>query len=137
MHPPIRIQLKEGDNVAACMMHAYGSWPYLFAWVIFGVVGYAVHLTDQAPEDVRFFGLLFAAVSGAIVVSRLVLTPLLLSWNARTAWSDYVKYRDGKNYILLYMNRMTFRVIPKRAFPDDASRADFEHTVREKIGAVA
>jgi hypothetical protein len=59
------------------------------------------------------------------------------NWSTKTAWSDYLKYRDSKNYFLLYVNRACFHIIPKRAFSDDNSLEQFERAVRTNIRSKA
>lgn len=49
-------------------------------------------------------------------------------------WDRFLKWTEDEQLFLLYSNRLLFRVIPKRAFPDQAGAADFGRLVRGKIG---
>ena len=57
------------------------------------------------------------------------------TWNLTSAWTDFLKWREGKDHYLLYLNSALFRIVPKRAFADDAARLDFERLMRDKIKA--
>jgi YcxB-like protein len=55
------------------------------------------------------------------------------NWNETSAWSDFLKYREGQDYWLLYINSANFRIIPKRFFTDPAVRGDFERALSTNV----
>jgi hypothetical protein len=55
------------------------------------------------------------------------------TWSTSEKWTGHPKRKEGSDHFLLYINDLNFRLIPKRAFPDDASRADFARLFNEKI----
>ena len=49
-------------------------------------------------------------------------------------WSDYLKWKEGKNVFLLYLSDQLFQIVPKRFF---AAREDidaFRNVIRQSIG---
>ena len=55
------------------------------------------------------------------------------SGSFRLKWEDFVKYQENKNMFLLYESRAFMRMVPKRAFEDDAELDDFRQHLL-KIG---
>jgi hypothetical protein len=53
----------------------------------------------------------------------------------RSLWSDFLKWREDDQLILLYYSLVQFRLVPKRSFPDEATRDAFIRLVYEKVPA--
>ena len=51
------------------------------------------------------------------------------SWVSITPWSDYVRYREGEDVILLYASAVLFHFIPRRAL-SAADQADLRAVTR-------
>jgi len=51
-----------------------------------------------------------------------------------TPWSDFLRWRENEQVYLIYSNRVLFRIIPKRTFPDQASITELRRLLQEKIG---
>jgi hypothetical protein len=162
---PIRIQLTEADNAAACLLHLRPTLSFVGVWTALIAVGLVLYLGPGFPDPLPYLGMITAAAAGGALLSRLVLMPVLTPYNARAAfreskalsepqemtwndeglafaastwtatppWSQFLKWREGKSYYLLYSSRGSFRIVPKRAFKDETVRAAFERAIREKI----
>ena len=56
------------------------------------------------------------------------------SWHADSSWSEFTRWREGTDHFILYLNSFnSFRIVPKRSFPDEASRTDFAHLLKKNI----
>jgi YcxB-like protein len=55
------------------------------------------------------------------------------TWSTIAKWIDHPKRREGEGHFILYINDYNYRLIPKRAFPDDATRDDFARLFNAKI----
>jgi hypothetical protein len=53
--------------------------------------------------------------------------------SSSTPWSDFLKWREDALMFLLYFNDILFRIVPKRAFPDQASMQGFRRLLQQKI----
>jgi hypothetical protein len=51
----------------------------------------------------------------------------------RSLWTDFLKWREDDRLVLLYYSPIQFRLVPIRAFPDEATRDAFTRLVREKV----
>jgi len=49
------------------------------------------------------------------------------------AWSDYVKWKEGKHCFLLYMSDRLYQVIPKRFLGSEEAVSEFREIVRRKV----
>ncbi len=54
-------------------------------------------------------------------------------YSARTPWSDFSKWREGKDIFMLYLSDVMFRIVPKRDFPDENAMAEFRELLHRKI----
>jgi hypothetical protein len=54
-------------------------------------------------------------------------------WKQRQKWTEFLKWRENDALFLLYINIQSYRIIPKRAFPDAAASQAFASIVREKL----
>jgi len=54
--------------------------------------------------------------------------------HAGIKWSDFVRWREDEQLILIYSSRMTFRILPKRTFPDQSSITELSRLLQVKIG---
>lgn len=57
------------------------------------------------------------------------------AWMQKSRWSDFPKWRENRQLFMLYINAMSFRIIPKRAFKDAATLAEFSALIRSKVGS--
>lgn len=48
-------------------------------------------------------------------------------------WTDYLKWKEGKSVLLLYMSDDMYQIIPKHFFPSDDDLAKFKDLLREKV----
>lgn len=48
-------------------------------------------------------------------------------------WDFFSAFRETSDYLLLYLTRRTFSIIPQRAFPDAATRARALALVRQRL----
>jgi hypothetical protein len=72
--------------------------------------------------------------------------PYMISWNeekltvdgedvhAGVRWSDFIRWRENEQLFLIYSNRLVFRILPKRTFPDQSSVAELSQLLQAKIG---
>ncbi|MDQ1835457.1 YcxB family protein [Massilia scottii] len=48
-------------------------------------------------------------------------------------WTDYLKWKEGKSVLLLYISEDMFQIFPKHFFPSDDDLVMFKDLLREKI----
>lgn len=53
---------------------------------------------------------------------------------ARLSWDDFLKWREGKDLILLYQNRALMNILPKRGFESPESLEATLTLIRKKMG---
>lgn len=51
-----------------------------------------------------------------------------------TAWSEYVRWKEGNGVFLLYWSDGLFQIIPQRFFPTDQQVLEFRKMLRERVG---
>ena len=56
------------------------------------------------------------------------------AWMQKSRWSDFPKWRENIQLFMLYINAMSFRIVPKRAFKDATTLAEFSALMRAKVG---
>jgi hypothetical protein len=54
--------------------------------------------------------------------------------HAGIGWSDFIRWREDEQLFLIYSNRITFRILPKRTFPDQSSIVELSRLLQAKIG---
>jgi hypothetical protein len=54
--------------------------------------------------------------------------------HAGIKWADFIRWREDGELILIYSSRMSFRILPKRTFPDQSSIAELSRLLQAKIG---
>jgi hypothetical protein len=74
--------------------------------------------------------------------------PHTLTWNdeqmayespeaiSRTAWSDFLRWRENKDVFMLHFSDVMFRMIPKRAFENEEKIAEFRNLLKQKISPI-
>jgi hypothetical protein len=54
--------------------------------------------------------------------------------HAGIRWSDFIRWREDEGLFLIYSNRILFRILPKRTFPDQTSIAELSRLLQAKVG---
>jgi hypothetical protein len=144
----IAVQLEADDYVSAQGLHCRWTRKAILALCAAVIVGALLLLIGGEYCVIIGAGLIGGAVGGGIAREfnrRFVLPrrsrrlfaqqknlqrPLRFSWDeqglawvnesgsGRTAWSDYIKWRENERVFLLYLSDVMFQMLPKRAFAD-------------------
>ena len=159
----IRYELTVADYVEAMSAHlrSSGIWKVMLAVGLFNI-GFGIYLLlRETAAAVYVLPLLLGllAVFGPLLMLRLQgpalfrrqpnlagpvlirLTNVGLAVSGESAsgderWSMYSAYLESKHLFLLYSTPRTFRLIPKRAFPDAGAADDFRQLLVDQIKVV-
>jgi hypothetical protein len=50
-----------------------------------------------------------------------------------TPWPDYTKWKENSRVFLLYHSDVLFQMVPKRAFPDEATLSEFRSRLERQV----
>lgn len=156
----LRIQLDEEDYVKGALAAAPSIWR---VWRVLAVGMVAIVLAWMSGYEQQAFTGVFVllfAIAGGVIGGRLSAArtarrvskqqktlhrPYELTWddekvtttsdagNMTLKWSELHKIHEDDRQFLLFMSDVMFVMVPKRAFPDDQSRAAFRTTINQNV----
>jgi len=162
----ILIQLTSDDYLSANRLHARARLWWIFsvyaAAVLMGaaVVGVGKDLFGWlSVAGLAIFMALVFLFSWYVVTPRQtrrifaeqknMQRPYTLSWDDnylsvegenfsdRESWSDFARWRENDQLFAIYHSDVLFRIVPKRAFPEQSAVVNFRELLRAKIAPVA
>jgi hypothetical protein len=133
--PPLCIGIAAWAGAFSTALQTFGF--FLVIWVVAGSIGVLLGRLVGAPIKWR----------RAFAAHKLLQNPVTYSWdsdrftakseygNSSIPWSNFLKFRENEQTLLLYVSKMQFFCIPKHAFPSEAASHEFSSLLRQRVVA--